>query len=128
MQHARLITLTIHIVVHELKNTPPKMRLEEIQNITGYPINQGNFQTLKSEYLVSPLMSLQSYTYFAGLTVVVSVKFCHSVNLVNSVVTSTNIIDKKDVTRKCNTTSIIGQLSDFCICKLCQRTRKCNPT
>lgn len=45
---------TIYAVVQELKNTPQEKLFEAIQNITGSPINQKNFQTWKGEYSVSP--------------------------------------------------------------------------
>lgn len=39
---------SIYAVVQELKNTPPEMFFEVIQNITGSPINQKKFQTWKA--------------------------------------------------------------------------------
>ncbi|XP_075089630.1 uncharacterized protein LOC142170804 [Nicotiana tabacum] len=41
---------TIYAVVQELKNTPQEKLFEAIQNITGSPINQKNFQTWKASY------------------------------------------------------------------------------
>ncbi|MCD9642616.1 hypothetical protein HAX54_029499 [Datura stramonium] len=49
---------SIYAVVKELKNTPQEVFFEVIQNITGSPINQKNFQTWKGECIVSPLMPL----------------------------------------------------------------------
>lgn len=41
---------TIYAVVQELKNTPQDKLFEVIQNVTGCPINQKNFQTWKASY------------------------------------------------------------------------------
>ncbi|CAN4077138.1 unnamed protein product [Withania somnifera] len=44
---------TIYAVVQELKRTPPDMLFDAIQNITGSPINQKNFQAWKESFQVA---------------------------------------------------------------------------
>ncbi|KAG8382232.1 hypothetical protein BUALT_Bualt05G0055500 [Buddleja alternifolia] len=41
---------TIYAVVQELKSTPQEILFEVIQNVTGSPVNQKNFQTWKASY------------------------------------------------------------------------------
>ncbi|XP_059309826.1 uncharacterized protein LOC132060951 [Lycium ferocissimum] len=53
---------TIFSVVQELKNTPQEMLFEAIQNITGSPINQKNFETWKASFQAASRELQRIYT------------------------------------------------------------------